>query len=104
MPVLNGLVGNKVVSVLRDSGCSGVLVKQKFVNKNQYTGEFGTMIMADRSVKRYPIAIVPIQSPYFCGTVRALCPSDAVYDVIIGNIRNARDPKNPDRNFRLRIQ
>ena len=104
MPVLNGLVGNKVVSVLRDSGCSGVLVKQQFVNKNQYTGEFGTMIMADKSVKRCPIAIVPIQSPYFSGTVRALCPSDAMYDIIIGNISSARDPKNPDQNFRLKIK
>ena len=35
MPVTKGTIGSENVSVLRNSGCSGVVVKKKFVNKEQ---------------------------------------------------------------------
>ena len=36
MPVLLGRVGNLQVTVLRDTGCSGVVVKAQFVEREQY--------------------------------------------------------------------
>ena len=38
LPTAYGSIGDKRVEVLRDTGCSGVLVKKDFVESNQYTG------------------------------------------------------------------
>ena len=38
MPVSEGRIGTSGVRVLRDTGCSGVIVKQKFILDTQYTG------------------------------------------------------------------
>ena len=72
--------------VLRDTGCSGVVVKQLFVTTSQFTGKFGFMQMADNTLRRVPIATVSIDTPYFTGSVEVLCPPDAIYNAIIGNI------------------
>ena len=101
MPVMEGLVGNKVVQVLRDSGCNGVLVQQKLIKQEHYTGRYGTMILADKTIRKFPTAIVHIESPFYSGSVEVLCPSDAMYEVIIGNIPHAREPMDPDPRFQL---
>lgn len=95
MPVRKGTIGNEEVSVLRDTGCNGILVKQKFVEKNQYTGSYGLMQLADRITREVPIARLHICTPFLSGEVEALCPSDAIYDVIVGNVEGARDANDP---------
>ena len=40
MPVVKGRVGEKTVDVLRDTGCSGVVVKKDLVGEDQFTGGF----------------------------------------------------------------
>ena len=47
IPVLLGRVGNRQVTVLRDTGCSGAVVKAQFVEKEQYLGKDGYMMMMD---------------------------------------------------------
>ena len=46
--------------------------------------------MVDNSLKKVPIARVDLDTPYLTGSVKALCPPDALYDVIIGNICGVR--------------
>ena len=43
-----------------------------------------------------PFANVEINTPYYSGTVEALCLRDPLYQLIIGNIPGARVPDNPD--------
>ena len=38
MPVVQGRIGDAEGNVLRDTGCSGVIVRREFVVKHQYTG------------------------------------------------------------------
>ena len=57
------------------------------------------MQLADYSLKRMPITDVEIDSPYLKARVYALCPSDAVYDVIIGNVPGARPANDHDREW-----
>ena len=38
MPIVKGRVARKTVNVLRDTGCSGIVVKKNLVTKEQYTG------------------------------------------------------------------
>ena len=73
MPIVEGRVGNTKVETLRDTGCSGVIIKQQFVRQDQYTGEYGFIQLADNTVRRVPIARVEIDTPYLSGTVEALC-------------------------------
>ena len=82
--------------MLRDTRCSGVIVKQQHVTDDQYTGRDGLMQMVDNSVIRVPIANVEIDSPYLSRQVQALCPQDAAYDVIVGNVPGARPADNPN--------
>ena len=39
LPTVKGLVGDKTVDVLRDTGCEGVMVRRGLVDDNQLTGK-----------------------------------------------------------------
>ena len=56
MPVVKRKKGNKTVDVLRDTGCSGIVVKKELVSKEQYTGDFNCMLLIDNTVRKVPIA------------------------------------------------
>ncbi|XP_033095865.1 uncharacterized protein LOC117100326 [Anneissia japonica] len=51
MPVTQGKIGKHMIQVLRDSGCSGVVVKTKHVEPNQMTGDFKTCILIDSTIE-----------------------------------------------------
>ena len=86
MPIAKGWVGDATITALRYTGCSGVIVKQQFVRHDQYIGHDAFIQLVDYSIKKVPIARVNVDTPYFLGTVVALCLQDAIYDVIIGNV------------------
>ncbi len=86
MPVVDGKIGNQKVRTLRDSGCSGVVVKQKFVKEEELTGKKGYMVLVDNTLREAPMAKIKVDTPYLTGEVEALCLPDALYDLIIGNI------------------
>lgn len=43
---------------------------------------------------------VKVDTPYFTGNVEAWCLENQLNSLIIGNIPNARDPKDPDRSWK----
>ena len=61
MPILQGKIGDKTVITLRDTGCSGAVVKKEFVKENQYTGKDGYMLLVDNSLRKAPIAKIFVQ-------------------------------------------
>ena len=73
MSTVQGLVGEKPVEVLRDTGCSGVIVSKDLVPESVYTGRSQTMVMVDYSSKLVPEVKVSIDTPYYKGEVLALC-------------------------------
>lgn len=96
MPLAKGRVGKKLVTVLRDSGCSGIVVKTDLVKASEFTGEFRTCVLMDGTCRRAPVAEIFVETPYYSGLVTAVCMKSPVYDLIIGNIVGAREPSNPD--------
>eukprot|EP00105_Crassostrea_gigas_P033722 XP_011457196.1 PREDICTED: uncharacterized protein LOC105349201 [Crassostrea gigas] len=67
--------------------------------KHQLTGKCRECDLADGSKIKVPVACVSIDTPYFIGEVEAWCSKNPLYDVIIGNIPNARDSKDPDMRW-----
>ncbi|XP_068227703.1 uncharacterized protein [Palaemon carinicauda] len=96
MPVTKGRVGSHIVQVLRDSGCSSVVIKQNFVDPDLYTGTLVLVRLADNSFRRAPMAKIHINTPYLIGEVDAVCLPDAPYDLLIGNVPCARPAEDPD--------
>ena len=94
MPVVKGRV--KTVDVLRDTGCSGIMVKKNLVSEDQFTGDFNVMLLIDNTARKVPIARITVDTPYLKGQVEAQCLPDAIYDLIIGNVPGARPADEPD--------
>ena len=99
MSTVQGFVGEKPVEVLRDTGCSGVIVSKDLVPEGAYTGRSQTMVMVDYSSRVVPEVKVSIDTPYYKGEVLALCVEKPLVGLIIGYIPGARERNNPDINW-----
>ena len=73
LPMLSGKVGGKKVEVLRDTGCSGVIIRTELVDETDFTGEMGHIMTVDRTIKQAPMAKVEVDTPFYVGTVETLC-------------------------------
>ena len=99
LPVSAGFVEDKPVSVLRDSGCTGIVVRRSLVPDENMTGESQICKLADNSEITVPKAIVTIDTPYLSGKFTAWCMNSPVYDLILGNVDGVRLPGDPDPNW-----
>ena len=54
------------------------------------------MLLIENTARKVPIARIYVDTPYLKGHVEAQCLSDPIYDLIIGNVPDARDAQNPD--------
>ena len=99
MPVVSGILNGKEVSVLRDSGCSTAVVRKDLVLDCQMTGKIQRCILIDGTVKDAPVARIWVSSPYYTGNVDALCMSEPVFDLILGNIPCVREPNEPEKDW-----
>src|SRR5260221_9131106 len=75
--------------VLRDTGATCIVVKQSFVDRHQFTGEEEPCVLIDGTTKRFPVAVIHLNTPYFHGTLKAVVMQNPLYDVIIGNVVNS---------------
>ena len=61
-------------------GSTTCVVKQSLVQAEQMTGNHKLCMIIDRVVKRFPTAVVKISTPYYKGTVKALCTDNCYID------------------------
>ncbi|XP_052710767.1 uncharacterized protein LOC128185133 [Crassostrea angulata] len=101
MPIVKGCVGGKIVIVLRDTGCGGVVISKNLVKPEQMTGQIQKCVLADGSVVDANVAEVEVDSPYYSGTVVAWCFENPSYDLILGNIEGVRRADDPDTSWIL---
>ena len=57
-------------------------------------------VLIDGTVRKFPVARIQVESPYYIGEVSALCIKDPVYDLIIGNVPGARPAFEPNDNWK----
>ena len=69
LPVSKGFVCGQLVQVLRDTGCSGVVVQKSLVTAKQYSGKKQRCAFIDGSVHTFPIADIYVDTPYYVGNV-----------------------------------
>ncbi|CAG2250029.1 unnamed protein product [Mytilus edulis] len=96
MLVSSGYVDGKPVTVLRETGCSAIVLKRDMVGDESLTGGKQVCILADGTRVEVPIARIAIDTPYLQGEFEGWCMANPVYDLIIGNVEYAREPGKPD--------
>ena len=82
--------------MLRDTGCSGVIIRRELVDETDFAGEMVHIMTVDRTIKRAPMAKVEVDTPFYVGTVEALCLQNPLFDLIIGNVPGARRSDDPN--------
>ncbi|GFS06936.1 reverse transcriptase, partial [Elysia marginata] len=97
MPVAKGRLNEAYdVQVLRDSGCSCVVVKESFIPLTESTAQGQTIVrLADGKHVNARLATIHLECPYFSGKVKAVVMKNPIYDVILGNIPGAKCPGTP---------
>ena len=96
LPVVKGLVGDKTVNVLRDTGCEGVVVGRMLVEDSQLTGKCCLIVRIDNTVLLAEKARIRVKTPYMSGHVEAFCIPEAICDFVVGNVPGARNTDDPD--------
>ena len=104
MPVVKGRVGEKSVDVLRDTGCSGIVVKKNLVSEDQFTGDFNVMLLIDNTARKVSIAKIDVNTPYLKGQEERQCLPDTICDLVIGNVPGMRAADDPDPSWQDHVQ
>ena len=89
--VYEGRMGDLPVKVMRDTGCTGAVVRKSLVGTKQLTGEWRRYRMLDGTQGTAPVARIELESPCFAGELEALCLEKPLYDIIVGNIQGVVD-------------
>ena len=92
MPTAIGTVNGKEVRVLRDTGCTGVVVRRSLVSDGQMLNKQSGVTLINNYKQRCPVARIDIDCPFFRGTTDALCIDDPAHDLVIGNIEGSKFP------------
>ena len=86
-----GKLNGRPVKVLRDTGCTGMIMDRALVSEVMVIpGSSGSLQMVDHTLIDVLLANVYFDSPYYKGHCRVMYISSPVYPVIIGNVRGAR--------------
>ena len=92
LPTAVGTVNGKEVKVLRDTGCTGVVVWRSLVSNGQMLNKQSGVTLINNYKQRCPMARINIDCPFFRGSTDALCIDDPAHDLVIGNIEGSKFP------------
>ena len=92
LPTAVGTVNGKEVRSLRDTGCTGVVVRRCLVSDGQMLNKQSGVTLISNYNQRCPMARIEIDCPFFRGTTDALCIDDPAHGLVIGNIEGSKFP------------
>ncbi|KAK3753927.1 hypothetical protein RRG08_006310 [Elysia crispata] len=72
LPIVKGLVGDKTVDMLRDTGCEGVVIRRGLVEDDQLTEKCCLIVRIDNTVLLAENARIQVKTPYLYGEVETL--------------------------------
>ena len=91
MTVREGKLNGLKVKVLRDTGCTCVVVNRKLIKDKTLTGEMCDLKTIRGEVIMAPRAKVNIECEYFKGIVNAVCVCNPIVDVITGEVKGTSE-------------
>ena len=92
LPTAIGTVNGKEIRVLRDTGCTGVVVRRSLVSDGQMLNKQSGVTLINNYKQRCPVAHIKIDCLFFRGSTDALCIDDPAHDLVIGNIEGSKFP------------
>ncbi len=106
MPVVEGRICGRTgsVRVLRNTGCSGGIIRRSMCSEDSFTGETRTCVMIKGDPFTAPVVHIMVDTPYFTGQFNALSVEKPVYDIVVGNIPGTRDANDPDIYWRPNVE
>ena len=72
--------------MLRDTGCSTVVVKRDLVPDVALTGKVIACVLIDGTIRRMPTAMIEVDTQFYKGKIEAVCMRRPIYDLIVGNV------------------
>ena len=72
------------------------MVSRRLVQNSQLMGKSCLIVRIDNTVLLAEKARIHVKTPYLSGDVEALCISEAICDLVVGNVPGARNPDDPD--------
>ena len=100
LPIYDGLVNGQNIRVLRDSGCTSVIVSRHLVSDEQLTGEVAQCTTFNRDTLKLPIAKIKVNTPFLVKELNAMCCDNLICDLILGNVPGAREACDPDTEWK----
>lgn len=81
----NGKVNSKEASVLRDTGCTSILMTEKLIKEEDLTGGVREVTLANGCVMECPEVWIEVDTNYVKGKVLAIVMNTLFADLIVGN-------------------
>ena len=88
-----------LVEVLRDTGCSTMVIRKDLCDPDDFTGETRGCVMMGGRVIEVPVVTKTVYTPYYTGIVEGVATDSPVYDLVIGNLLGARNQEDPDTSL-----
>ena len=92
LPTAIGTINGKEIRVLRDTVCTGVVVRRSLVSDGHMLNKQSVVTLINNYKQKCPVARIIIDCPFFRGTTDALCIDDPAHDLVIGNIEGSKFP------------
>ena len=89
------------IEVLRDSGCSTMVIREDLCDPRDFTGETSGCVMMDGRVIEVPVVKKKVDTPYYIGEVEGVAMKAPIYDLVIGNVHGARGQEDPDTSWEV---
>ena len=73
-------IGRHKVTVMRDTGCSSAIVARRYVSESDLTGSEVNLRLVDGTTRVVPVANIKVDTPFYSGTLSAVCLDEPVYE------------------------
>ena len=93
LPICDGYVNDIPVKVLRNTGCTAIIVKRSLVKPEDLTGEIKMIVLINRVVVKVPVAMCFVRTP-ICDLIIVNVPGiqdDRACDVTVGDEAGKED-------------
>ena len=92
LPTAQGTVNGKEVIAMRDTGCTGCVIRRSLVSSDQLLGKESDVTLINETTQRFPLAMIDIDCPFFTRQTEAIGMDDTLYDLVIDNIDGSKLP------------